>query len=220
MFVFVTEHVLVCLSLWRLDIWQLNLATKAFPSFWFYFCVIFRSTGREHQQSSWCRLPDGDGACWMTRSPFCRVAVFGEGWPFKKKKQPAVQRRARVNPSVVSFHVEVMLSKSFGTKLPGWRRDGWMSRVITEYPCSWLNQTSWLLEIKLLRLHVGSWIKVEGPPLSSVGVKAGIFVNLKKTDIVRSQQSTLLTEREKRMKILTCNITAENLHHLLKSTDQ
>lgn len=96
----------------------------------------------------------------------------------EKKNHPAVQRREWVNPSVVSFHVEVMISKSFGTRLPGWRRDGWMSGVITEYPCSWLIQTSWLLEIKLLCLHVRSWIKVEGPPLSGVWDQAGIFINI------------------------------------------
>lgn len=53
-----------------------------------------------------------------------------------------------------------------------------MSGVIREYPCSWLNQTSWLLEIKLLRLHVGSWIEVEGSSLSGVRDQAGIFINL------------------------------------------
>lgn len=173
--------VLVFLSLWRLDIWQLNLATKAFSSFWFYFCVIFRSTGREYWQSSWCGLPDGDGACWMTRTPMLGCCVRWRMTIKKnKKKHPTVQRWGWVNPSVVSFHVDVMLSKSFGTRLPGWRRDGWMSVVITEYPCSWLNQTPWLLEIELLCLHVGSWIKVEGPSLSGVGDQAGIFINLEK----------------------------------------
>ena len=63
-----------------------------------------------------------------------------------------------------------------------------MSGVITEYPCSWLNQTFWRLEIKLLCLHVGSWIKVEGPSLSGIGDQAGIFINLKRTNnIVKSQ---------------------------------
>lgn len=56
-----------------------------------------------------------------------------------------------------------------------------MSGVITEYPCSWLNQTSWLLEIELLCLHAGSWIKVEGSSLSGVRDQAGIFINLKRT---------------------------------------
>lgn len=75
--------------------------------------------------------------------------------------------------------------------------------VISEYPCSWLNQTSWLLEIEFLRLHVGSWIKVEGPSLSGVGDQAGIFVDLRRTDIiVNSQQSELLTAQEKQMKML------------------
>lgn len=59
-----------------------------------------------------------------------------------------------------------------------------MSGVITEYPCSWLNQTSWrfffsfflFLEIELC-LHVGGRIEVEGPPLGGLGDQAGI-VNL------------------------------------------
>lgn len=173
----------LCLCLCEdLTFWQLILATKAFSSFWFYFCVIFRSTGREYWQSSWCGLPDGDGALLGDQNSYEGFAVFCEGWPFKKKKHPAVQRWTWVNPSVVSFHVEVMLSKSFGTRLPGWRRDGWMSGVITEYPCSWLNQTSWLLEIKLLCLHVGGWIKIEGSSLSGFRDQAGIFINLYRTD--------------------------------------
>lgn len=96
----------------------------------------------------------------------------------KNQKHPIVQRWGWVNPSVVSFHVGVMLSISFCTRLPDWRRDGWMSGVITEYPCNWLNQTSWFLEIKLLCLHVGSWIKIEGSSLSSFRNQARIFINI------------------------------------------
>lgn len=58
---------------------------------------------------------------------------------------------------------------------------------IKEYPCSWLKQTSWLLlffffslEIKLLCLHVGSGVKVEGSSLSALWDQAGIFIDLKR----------------------------------------
>lgn len=205
--------VCVLLFLWGLDIWQLHFATTTFSSFWFYLCVIFRSTGREYWQSSCCRLPDGDDACWMTRTPTKGCVL--EGWPFKEKRTHLrVQRWVWINPSVVSFHVEVMLSKSFGTRLPGWRRDGWMSGVIREYPCCWLNQTSWPLEIKLLCLHVRSWIKVEGSSLSGFRDQTGIFINLKTTHIMRSMC------RGKLIHSLMCKSDVVNSHRLLKSTDQ
>lgn len=171
--VYVGECLFLFLSLWRLDIWQFHFATTTFSSFWFYFCVVFRSTGRENWQSSRCRLPDGNDARWMTRTPM-------KGRAFKEKKHLRAWRWVWINPSVVSFHVDVILSKSFGTRLPGWRRDEWMSGVIIEYPCCWLKQTSWLLEVKLLCLHVRSWIEVEGSSLSGFGDQTGIFINLKK----------------------------------------
>lgn len=47
-------------------------------------------------------------------------------------------------------------------------------------------------------MHVGGWIKVEGPALSGVRDQAGVFINLKRGDIiVKSQQSELVTEQEK-----------------------
>lgn len=105
-----SEYICVCvhvcvlfLSLWRLDIWQLNFATT-FSSFCFYFCVIFRSTGRENWQSSRCRLPDGDDACWTTRTPMKGCVL--EGWPFKEKKTPQ--------------SAEVSVDKSFSGEFPCW----------------------------------------------------------------------------------------------------
>lgn len=60
---------------------------------------------------------------------------------------------------------------------------------VIEYLCSWLKQTSRLLEIEFLCLHVGSWIKVERPALSGVWDQAGVFIDLERTDIfiVKSQ---------------------------------
>lgn len=127
-----------------------HLAIKSCHEGCFFLLVLFLCDIQKHWQRTrttllmqvarwrWCLLNDQDS--------YAVVAVVGEGWPLtKKEKYPAVQRWGWINPSVVtSFHVEVMLSKSFGTRLPGWRRDGWMSGVVTEYPCSWLNQTSWL----------------------------------------------------------------------------
>lgn len=69
--------------------------------------------------------------------------------------------------------------------------------LISEYPCSWLNQTSWLLEIIFLRLHVGCRIKVEGPALSGFRDQAGVFINLKRGDtIVKSPKSEVAAEQE------------------------
>lgn len=48
-----------------------------------------------------------------------------------------------------------------------------------------------LLEIKLLRLHVGSWVKVKGPALGGVGDQPGVFIDLKEDrECVRSQRRT------------------------------
>lgn len=188
------KKVCVCLWLWLkmclcfclyddLTFGKQILPQRLFHPSVFHFRVTFFEALAENTSIS------PDAGCQMAMMPvewpglLFRVAVFNEGWPFqkekrrkKKKNAPQVQMWGWVNPSVLSFHVEVMLSKSFCTRLPGWR-DGCLG-VISEYPCSWSNQTSWLLEIKLLRLHVGSWIKVEGSSLSSVGDQAGIFVNL------------------------------------------
>lgn len=88
-----------------------------------------------------------------------------------------------------------------------------MSGVIIEYPCCWLKQTSWLLEVKLLCLHVRSWIEVEGSSLSGFRDQTGIFINLKTTH-------REITVQEKQTNILMCKSAVANSHRLLKSTDQ
>jgi len=60
------------------------------------------------------------------------------------------------------------------------------------------------LEIKLLRLHVGSGVKVEGPFLSGVRDQAGIFINLETKDTL----CEITAEQEKHNKMAAGELTS------------
>lgn len=133
---FVTENVLVFVFIIT---W--HLANKSCRKGSFFLLVLFMCEVLKHWQRirafllmqvakwGWCLLNDQDSFSGL------RCSVKDDHLKRKKQKQtPPVQMRGWINPSVLSFHVEVMLSKSFGTRLPGWRRDGWMSGVDIRVP--------------------------------------------------------------------------------------
>lgn len=55
-----------------------------------------------------------------------------------------------------------------------------MSGVITR-AAGRTKHPGFFLEIKLFRLHVGSWVKIEGPSLGGIRDQAGIFIDLPRT---------------------------------------